>query len=260
MDNFGPLWEAYKNQGQKEAKDVLIELYMPLVKNIAATIKKKMRAGVEYEDLVSDGVFGLIRAIELFDLSRGVKFETYANPVIRGAIYNGLRTLDWVPERTRGKTRKLQHTMEEFTLVHGRQATHEELAEALEISSEEVYNLITDLGCIYLLSLDQPVTGMDDEDITIVDVVESQRSPDPSQEVEFAEIKELLRTAVGYLDDREQFIIRNFYFEGKPFENAARELGISKQRISQIHSRALRKLKELLWKVELDDQALHNLA
>ncbi|MCD6310232.1 MAG: FliA/WhiG family RNA polymerase sigma factor [Candidatus Eremiobacteraeota bacterium] len=260
MQDFGPLWEAYKNQGHKEAKDTLIELYMPLVKNIAATIRKKMRSGVDYEDLVSDGVFGLIRAIELFDSSRGVKFETYATPVIRGAIYNGLRSLDWVPERTRGKTRKLQHTMEEFVLLHGRQATQEELAEALEMSAEEVYNLITDLGCIYLLSLDQPVTGMEGEDIAIMDVIESRHTPDPYQEAEFKEIREILRTAIEHLDEREQLIIKNYYFEGNPFENSAKILGVSKQRISQIHSRALKKLKDLLWKVQIDDQALHNMA
>ena len=260
MEDFTSLWEDYKLQGNLEAKDALIKLYLPLVRQLAAGIKRKLSQSVEFEDLISDGAFGLIRAVELFDLSRGVKFETYATQVIRGSIYNGLRALDWVPERTRGKARALQKAMNQFALIHGRAGTEDELAEELKITAQEVYDLITDLGCIYLLSLEQPLPEMQDEDLTIMEVVEDKRSPDPLSEVEFAEMQCLLQAAVDDLNDREQILIKEHYFAGKSFEQIAKILGVTKQRISQMHNRALRKLKEALAKLQITSEAMHNIA
>jgi len=259
MEDVASLWEEFKKTGDEKLKGELIQHYLPLVRQIAGAIKQKMSAVIDFEDLVGDGIFGLIRAIELFDLSRGVKFETYATSVIRGSIYNGLRILDWVPERTRGKTRALQKVMDKFVLIHGRQGTQEELAKELKISAQEVYDLITDLSCVYLLSLDQPIPELHDDDLIIMEIVEDKKSPDPLLEVEFAEIKRILALMVEQLNEREQLIVKKHYFEGKPFEEIAHMVGVSKQRISQMHSRILRKLKELLSQAQISQETMHNI-
>lgn len=254
--DLAELWRAFKEAGDRNARDRLIENYLPLVRNIANGIIRKLRPGVDLEDLISDGNFGLMRAVDAFDPGRGVKFETYANPVIRGSIFNGLRTLDWVPERTRGKVRELQKAMDKITQQTGRSATEEELAEELKITAKEVYDLINDLGCTYLLSLDQPIGFSEDDDVAIIDTVQDKGRSDPSMEAEFGEQRVILREAINSLQDREQVLIRKHYFEGVNFEAIARMMGVSKQRISQMHSRAVRRLRESLGNVEISPEAM----
>ncbi|MDQ7823765.1 MAG: FliA/WhiG family RNA polymerase sigma factor [Candidatus Eremiobacteraeota bacterium] len=240
------LWGKFKSQADLGAKETLIASYLPLVRQIAVSIIKKLRPGVDLDDLISDGTFGLMRAVEQFDPGRGVKFETYATPVVRGAIYNGLRALDWMPERTRGKARALQRAMEKFSVLYGRPGTEEELAEELKMSTSEVYELITDLGCVYLLSLDQPFPTSDDDEASILDIIEDKDGTDPSIEIEFIEQREILRRSVEELSERERTLIQMHYFDGVPFDKIAQIMGVSKQRISQIHSRAVRRLREQL--------------
>lgn len=244
--NLPELWGKFKVEADLSAKEALIENYLPLVRQIAVSIIKKLRPGVDLDDLISDGTFGLMRAVEQFDPGRGVKFETYATPVVRGAIYNGLRALDWMPERTRGKARALQRAMERFTVLYGRPGTEQELAEELKMSTTEVYELITDLGCVYLLSLDQPLPSSDDEDISILDILEDKEGMNPSVEFEFIEQREILQKAVHELSERERTLIQMHYFDGVSFDKIAAVMGVSKQRVSQIHSRAVRVLREKL--------------
>lgn len=258
MLELARLWKQAKECQDRGARDLLIGHYLPLVRNIASGIIRKLRPGVEIDDLISDGTFGLMRAIDAFDPGRGVKFETYATPVVRGSIFNGLRTLDWVPERTRGKARALQKAMDKITQLTGRSATEEELAEELKISAKEVYELITDLGCVYLLSLDQPLGLSDDDDVTILDTVQSRGHSDPVVEVEFVEQRGELRRAINNLQEREQILIRKHYLEGVNFETIARMMGVSKQRISQMHTRAVRRLREHLGNVEMDYEVMHS--
>ncbi|MBM3463044.1 MAG: FliA/WhiG family RNA polymerase sigma factor [Armatimonadetes bacterium] len=254
--DLAQLWRATKDHDDHEARDLLIEHYLPLVKNIASGVIRKLRQGVEVDDLVSDGTFGLMRAIDAFDPARGVKFETYATPVVRGSIYNGLRTLDWVPERTRGKARALQKAMDKITQLTGRTATEAELAEELKMSAKEVYELINDLGTVYLLSLDQPLGSSEDDDMAIIDTVQD-RGHDPCAEAEFSEARSTLREAINSLQEREQVLIRKHYLEGVNFETIARMMGVSKQRISQMHTRAVRRLREALGNVEIPYEAMH---
>jgi len=256
VDGFSSLWEDLKVNGNEQVKDALVQLYLPFVKQIASGIKRKLGNTVEYDDLVGDGSFGLLRAISTFDPGRGVKFETYATPVVRGAIYNGLRSMDWVPERTREKSRAVQKAMDHLTITHGRQATEEELAAELKISTQEVYELINELGCLYLLSLNQPLPDLDEDELTIMDTVEDKKSPSPAVEVEFAEMQRLILDSLDQLDEREQILIREHYYEGKTFEKVAEDLGISKQRISQIHIRALKKLKAVMAGMEITPDLL----
>jgi len=255
--DLAQMWKAAKQSGDLEARELLIEHYLPLVRNIASGIIRKLRPGVELDDLISDGTFGLMRAVDAFDPARGVKFETYATPVVRGSIFNGLRSLDWVPERTRGKARALQKAMDKITQLTGRSATEEELAQELKMSAKEVYELINDLGCVYLLSLDQPLGASEDDDVAIIDTVRDRGQADPVVEAEFSEQRATLRDAINNLQEREQVLIRKHYLEGVNFEAIARMMGVSKQRISQMHSRAVRRLREHLGNVEIDYEAMH---
>lgn len=250
------LWRLAKQAGDTDARGLLVEHYLPLVESIAKGVIRKLRSGVELDDLISDGTFGLMRAVDAFDPARGVKFETYATPVVRGSIYNGLRTLDWVPERTRGKVRELQKAMDKITQATGRNATEEELAEELKLSAKEVYELINDLGCTYLLSLDQPIGASVDEDVTLIDTVKDRGLADPEMEAEFVEQRASLREAINSLQDREQVLIRKHYLEGVNFEAIARTMGVSKQRISQIHARAVRRLREAIGNLEISPEAM----
>ena len=255
--DIGLLWKQYKETGDLQLQERLIEYYRPMVRGLAAKIMTKLHCSVELDDLYSDGLFGLLRAIEGFELSRGFKFETYATPVVRGAIYNGLRRLDWLPERTRSKARALQKAIDKFTSISGRQPSEEELAEELKISAGEVFDLISCLGCVYLLSLDQPLNASDSPEGTIMDVVPADSSFfDPVKELEFSEERSRLRLAISQLNEREQTLIKMHYFEGVTFEKIAHILGVSKQRISQMHSRAVRRLRECLGDEGISSEAM----
>ncbi len=247
MDDIAEVWREYKETGDPELQEDLVVHYQPLVKKLALGVLRKLRAGTELDDLIADGLFGLVRAIEGFEPERGFKFQTYATPVVRGAIYNGLRRMDWLPERTRAKARAFQRAVDKLQQVTGRRPTEEDIAEELKISAEEVYDLIANLGAMYMLSLDQPV-GAEEGDATMGDLVEDAESTSPEVEAEFAEERNHMRQAMASLPDREKLLVEMHYFEGVTFEAVSRMMGVSKQRISQMHQRAIRRLRETLKK------------
>lgn len=246
MDNVESLWKAYgADPGNEELEEQLVAHYLPLVRKLAIGISRKLASGADLDELIADGNMGLLRAVEAFDPSRGFKFETYATTVIRGAIFNGVRRLDWVPERTRSKARALQQAMDRLHTESGKEPSREDLAAALKISTDEVYELISNLSTAYLLSLDQPVAVDDSDSASYGEFVEDY-SVTPLMEVEFAEERQMLRDAIASLEEREQLIVTMHYFEGVTFDAISRELGVSKQRVSQLHSRAVRVLRQAL--------------
>ena len=257
MQDLAEVWRKFKETGSPDLRSDLTEHYQGLVRNLALGVLRKLRSGTELDDLIADGNFGLVRAIDGFDPGRGFKFETYATPVVRGAIYNGLRRMDWLPERTRQKVRDYQKATEKLQQMSGREPSEAELAEELKISAEEVYELISSLGCIYLLSLDQPV-GDADGDTTMMDLVEAAPFEDPATEVEFREQRDTMRRAIEQLDERHQFLVTEHYFRGVTFEAIARELGVSKQRISQMHSAAVKKLRMYLGGNTISSEAMQD--
>ncbi|MCA9793529.1 MAG: FliA/WhiG family RNA polymerase sigma factor [Candidatus Eremiobacteraeota bacterium] len=252
MDDVAEVWREYKKTGDPILQEELVVHYQPLVKKLALGVLRKLRAGTELDELVADGLFGLVRAIEGFEPERGYKFQTYATPVVRGAIYNGLRRMDWLPERTRSKARAFQRAVDKLQQVSGRPPTEEDIAEELKMSAEEVYDLIANLGCMYMLSLDQPI-GSDEGDATMGDLVEDAGSISPEVEVEFSEERDQMREALASLPEREKILIEMHYFEGVTFEAISRMFDVSKQRISQMHQRAVRRLRETLKKEMGDD-------
>lgn len=239
------LWSRFSIEPNKDNRDALIENYLPFVRKIAGRIIKNTSATVEFEDLVSDGVFGLIKAINNFDVARGIKFETYATPVVRGSILNSLRALDWVPERIRGKAREMEKAAAKFASDHGREGTKQEIAEVMEMSAGELYELIANLGCAYLLSLNQPFSSINnDDEIEIMDTISDKKVVEPSIELSFLEQRDELRTAMECLPPREKLLVEYHYFKRMTFEQISPYLGVTKQRVSQIHSRALKMLRQ----------------
>ena len=253
-DDIKELWDKFSKERSKEYRDKLIENYIPLVKKIAGRISKTTNVTVEFDDLVSDGIFGLIKAINNFDVSRGIKFETYATPVVKGSILNSLRALDWVPERIRGKAREMEKAASKFACTYGREGTKQEIAALMEISASDLYELIANLGCAYLLSLNQPFSCFNNEDeIEIMDTVSDDRVVEPSMELSFSEQRDELKKALNCLPPREKLLIEYHYFKRMTFEKISPYLGVTKQRVSQIHSRALKMLREHLTKKQMDD-------
>ncbi|MBX3169146.1 MAG: FliA/WhiG family RNA polymerase sigma factor [Candidatus Eremiobacteraeota bacterium] len=232
----------------------LAEQYLPLVKSIAMGLSRKMGQSVDVDDMIADGSIGLIRAIDTFDIDRGFKFQTYATTVVRGAILNGMRRMDWVPERVRAKNRQVQQAIDRHQAETGETPSEEQLAEELKISTEEVYDLIANLGTTYLLSLEQPL-GSEDGDASLGDMVDDDDDV-PDIEFEYAEERDALRSAIQALDEREQLIITAHYFEGVTFDAISKILGVSKQRISQMHSRAVTRLRHALGDQEISPESM----
>ena len=251
MSDIAEVWSEYKATGDPYLQEELVLHYQGLVFKLAHKIVRKLKQGTEVEDLISDGMVGLVKAIDAFEPERGFKFSTYATPVVRGSILNGLRRLDWVPERQKTKARNFHKAVEKLKQVTGRQPTEEDIAEELEISAKEVYEIIADMSNMYLLSLDTPL-GTEDSDASMGDLVEDKNFVAPDQEAEFAVERDALRGAIQKLNDRDREIIESHYFSGETFESISQRLGVSKQRISQLHLRAVREMRKKLQEVEVE--------
>lgn len=255
MSDIAEVWREYKATGDPMLQEELVVHYQGLVYKLAHKIVRKLRQGTEVEELISDGMLGLVKAIDAFEPERGFKFSTYATPVIRGSIYNGLRRLDWLPERTRAKARNLQKAMDKLSQLNGRRPTEDDLAEELAMSAKEVYDLISNLSSMYLLSLDQPI-GEEDGDASMGDMVEDSGFASPEAEFEYQEERSALRRGIEKLPERERVLLESHYFEGHTFESIARDWGISKQRVSQLHLRAVRRLRDNLGDDDISPEAM----
>lgn len=238
-------WEAYKATGSPEAREKLILFYVPLVKYVAGRVSVGLPANVDFDDLVSYGIFGLVDAVERFDQERGVKFETYAVARIRGAVIDGLRSVDWVPRSVRQKAKELEKTVASLEARLGRPATDAEVSEALEISIDEYHELLGDIKGISLASLDEVWTGDPDEDgkLRFGQMIENPDSDDPTLKVEDVEVKRVLAEAIDQLPERERLVVALYYYEGLTLKEIGEVLGVSESRVSQIHTKAILRLR-----------------
>lgn len=251
MSEIAEVWREYKATGDPYLQEELVLHYQGLVYKLAHQIVRKLKQGTEVEDLVSDGMVGLVKAIDAFELERGFKFSTYATPVIRGSILNGLRRLDWVPERKKTQVRHYQAAVEKLSKIKGRPPTEEDIAEELSLSTKQVYELVAELSNMYLLSLDTPL-GTEDSDASMGDMVEDTGFTRPEQEYEFEEERDALRQAIARLDERDRDIIESHYFKGETFESIARRLDVSKQRVSQLHMKAVKHMRRALQEADVE--------
>lgn len=239
------LWQNYLMSKSPTTREAIILKYAPLVKYVAGRVAIGLPSNVEFDDLVSFGVFGLMDAIEKFDLSRGIKFETYAIARIRGAILDGLRSNDWVPRSVRQKARELERVCAELENRLGRSATDQEISEAMNISIQDFYQLLSEVSCTTLSSLDElwMVHSNEDDSVRVLDLVKNNDSEDPLHQVEIDEVKTTLANAIDGLPERERMVIALYYYEGLTLKEIGEIMEISESRVSQIHTKAIFRLR-----------------
>lgn len=236
------LWLLYKSNHDQRIKDSLIMKYASFVKYVAGRIAVNLPSNVEFDDLVSYGILGLIDAIDKYDPQRNVKFKTYAKTRIRGAIFDELRVLDWTPRSIRQKARKLEKAYAKLEGNLGRDATDEEIAQYLKVDISELHKLFDETKKSLLLSLDE-IFYDDEEGSSRFDFVENQKSDNPQLKIEEAEAKRILADAISKLSERERLVITLYYYEDLTSKEIGKILGVSDSRVSQLHTKAILRLR-----------------
>lgn len=243
------VWQKYKGTGEIDVRNALIERYAPLVKYVAGRMAMNMPPQVEFDDLVSYGIFGLIDAIEKYEPARGFKFKTYATTRIRGAIIDELRALDWIPRSVRQKSRELQQVYAELENRLGRAATDDEIARELGISVKDLDQRLSDVSGTAVISLEDVWhVGSDDDEIQVGDTLAGSEKDMPNYKIEREEVKRILISAIKELPDREKEVIALYYYEELTLKEIGLVLGVTESRVSQLHSKAVLRLKSKLQK------------
>ncbi|MFR8867864.1 MAG: FliA/WhiG family RNA polymerase sigma factor [Lachnospiraceae bacterium] len=235
------IWEKYtKNPTQEMRAQIIIE-YAPLVKIVAGRLSMYLGGNVEYEDLVSYGVFGLIDAIDKFDTNKDVKFETYASLRIRGSILDQIRKMDWIPRTVRQRQRKIDEAIKSLEARTGKTPTDEMLAEELGVSGEELLSWQSQLKVTNVVSLNEFVESGNEP---VMDAKGNFRFAQPEEVIAETELKRMLKDAMQLLTEKEQKVILLYYYEDLTLKEISRVLEVSESRISQLHTKALQKMKK----------------
>lgn len=239
--DLNELWTTFKGTGSQQARDQLIVHYSPLVKYVASRVATGLPASVEQADLVSYGIFGLIDALDKFDLERNIKFETYAIPRIRGAIIDELRSLDWVPRSVRFKAREVEKAYSELEGRHKRAPTDAEIAEHLGVRLPELHDIVTQISFVTVTALEEVVSSGPDrgESISLLETLADMAATDPASGLEGSETRVMLSTAINALSEREKIVIVLYYFEGMTLSEIGDVLGVTESRVCQIHTKAV---------------------
>lgn len=247
------LWQDYKDTGDRLHRDRLIVHYAPLVKYVAGRVRSGLPNNVESADLVAYGMFGLIDAIDKFDITRQIKFETYAINRIRGAIIDELRSLDWVPRSVRSKAKLLERAHAELEVELKRAPTEAELCERMELTRPQLAKLMSQVAFTNMVALDEVTHGGSDrgDKMTLGDLLEDPRAPDPEAEYETEEMKILLAEQIAGLPEREKVVLTLYYYERLTLAEIGSVLGVTESRVSQIHSKSLLDLRARLTQIGL---------
>ncbi|ADK80713.1 RNA polymerase sigma factor WhiG [Sediminispirochaeta smaragdinae] len=241
------LWELYRNSRDPKIRDRFIEQYSPLVKYVAGKVAIGMPQNVEFDDLVGFGVFGLFDAIEKFDPEKHVKFKTYAVTRIRGAIYDELRSIDWVPRSVRQKAREIEETIHRLEASLGRAASDKEIADELGISVADFQKLMLKISGTSVLSLnDVWYTGDENDTVAIVDGIESPQSLNPDIIIEKEEIRRVIVQAISELPEKEKKVLVLYYYEDLTLKEIGKVLDVTESRVSQLHTKAIMRLRSKL--------------
>ena len=236
-------WETYSKTKDPNLKQQLILEYATLVKFVAGRLSVHIGSHVDYDDLVSYGIFGLIDAIDKFDYEKGVKFETYASLRIRGAIIDNIRKLDWVPRTLRQKNKLLEKAYRDLEAELGREPTENELSEKLNMTLEQTQDLIKKASVISLISLDDYLDQNHEAEFAGPG---ASRKDSPEALYEKQEIKNMLKEAIDKLSEKERKVISLYYFEDLTLKEISKIMEVSESRISQIHSKAVLRLQAKL--------------
>lgn len=247
MDEAGKkkLWEEYTRTKTPELRENIILEYAPLVKVVAGRLSMYLGYNVEYEDLVSYGIFGLIDAIDKFDLLKDVKFETYASLRIRGAILDQIRKMDWIPRTIRQKQKKIDAVIKEIETTYGRNATDEEIAKGLGITEEEYLEWQSQMKVTNIVSLNEFLEQGSEVPNEAVKT-KSAQFDSPEEALAKVELKQMLIESLEILTEKERRVIELYYYEELTLKEISSILEVSESRISQLHTRALQKMKTKL--------------
>jgi RNA polymerase sigma factor for flagellar operon FliA len=240
-------WLRYQREATSEVRARLLKQYLPLVRNVAGRMALGFPRSVELSDLINTGVIGLVEAFKNFDPSRGVKFETYAVPRIRGAILDELRALDWVPRSTRARSREIERALVTLENDFGRPPTDHELARKLGCTIEELMLAKGDVTGSSLLSLDETIYREDDNhQVPRIETVHDTGGSTALGDLEKGELRAFLVMAIDRLTEQEKLVIALYYFEELTLKEIGEVMTISESRVSQIHTKAVLKLRGMI--------------
>lgn len=237
------LWRSYRDAPSASVREKLILRYAPLVKYVAGRMAVGMPSNVDRGDLTSYGMFGLMDAIEKFDVETGYRFQTYAVQRIRGAIVDELRSMDWVPRSVRRKAREIEKAIAWLQTELGRPPDDAELAEALDITVDTLADHLAQISMTSVGALDAALTGTDGGTIRVVDTVADEDALQPDQHIDELAMRELLLEAMDRITEREQQVLALYYFEGLTLSQIGEIIGVTESRVSQIHSKAILTLR-----------------
>lgn len=232
-------WEIYSKAKDPKIREELILHYVYLVKYIAGRLYTSYNNAVEYDDLISYGIFGLIDAIDKFQFNRGVKFDTYAHLRIRGAIIDYLREIDWIPRSARQRVKELEKAYSEVEMENGSNATDKDVAEKLGITTTELQKRLQSIASYSIVSLDE---YLDQYKEVFIDKDKNDIN-DPTSRIELVEFRRTLAEVINNLPDKEKKIIKLYYFEELTYKEIGAILQISESRVSQLHTKAILKLR-----------------
>lgn len=243
-ESLDAAWREYRSTGSEALRNRLVEHYLYLVRLTAQRIGAKLPDEVDVDDLMSAGTFGLVDAIDAFDLERGVKFETYCAPRIRGAILDELRSMDWVPRLVRHRAHKLNQAIRALEIELGRAPSEDEIASRLNVGPGQMEKLLRDAAAVSLVSLSQTVSdGDSNRERTEADVLRDDRSRDPVAETQRRDLRDLVTRG---LSRAERLIIVLYYYEQMTMKEIGLTLDLSESRVSQMHSAIIERLRNAL--------------
>ena len=244
VDQTQTLWQEYRKSRDPEARDRLILTYAPLVKFVAGRVGSSLPAHVDEQDLVSYGLLGLIGAIERFDPEREIKFETFAMARIRGAIIDELRSLDWVPRSVRTRARQIERAIATLERELLRAPTDEEISAKLGLTPDELDESLREISRSSIAALDElwSPSGTGDT-VSLIDTIEDDTEPSPERSLEQSEVKEALAEAISELPEREKLVVTLYYYEELTLREIGEVLGVTESRVSQLHTKAVLRLK-----------------
>ena len=246
------LWVEYKRSANKALRDQLILRYSPLVKYVAGRVSVGLPHSIDQADLVSYGMFGLIDAIEKFDTSRNIKFETYAITRIKGAIIDELRSIDWVPRSVRAKARAVEKAYARLEASLLRTPTDIEVAAEMQISLAELTQIFSQISFVGIVALDEVLSNGSGErgDATTLGDTLADRGDGPMAAYEVEEMKQIVAGAINRLGDREKVVLTLYYYEGLTLAEIGKVLGVTESRVCQIHTKAVLQLKSRMASAE----------
>jgi RNA polymerase sigma factor FliA len=242
------LWRRYKDDDDPRARERLVLAYAPLVKYVAGRMSSGLPSHVEEADLISYGLIGLISAIERFEPEREIRFETFAITRIKGSIIDELRSLDWVPRSVRAKAREIEKANAKLEHQLRRAPTDNEMAEALGTTVEEFQESLVKISNSSVVALDElwTVSDASGDQVSLLDTIQDPTAVDPAQEMDLTDMKDRLADAIARLPEREKLVVALYYYENLTLREIGEVLGVTESRVSQLHTKAVLRLKSRL--------------